>query len=87
MLQQIDFSYFRYILRNMKVGERGQITIPLKLRKRFGIRAHTEVELLEENHQIVLRKKATQGTLSKFSGILKGKGLRSDTLIEEMRGR
>jgi AbrB family looped-hinge helix DNA binding protein len=70
----------------MKIGERGQITIPLILRKRFGLKPFSDVEVLEENHQIIIRKKARPCPFGKFSGILKEKGKRTDRVIEELRG-
>jgi AbrB family looped-hinge helix DNA binding protein len=86
----IDDTYFKYILRNMKVGERGQITIPLDLRKRFGLKPFSEVEVLEEKNQLVIRKKLKPCPLGKFSGVLKGTKVRAgrtDEWIEALRGR
>lgn len=39
-----------------KVGERGQITIPKKLRDRYGVQQGMELELHETAEGIVLRK-------------------------------
>jgi AbrB family looped-hinge helix DNA binding protein len=41
---------------DMKVGERGRVTIPKDIRERFSIGPDTEVNFLVENGQIVLRK-------------------------------
>jgi AbrB family looped-hinge helix DNA binding protein len=49
---------YGYILQNMKVGERGQVTIPKDIREKFGIRPNAEVEFKVVNGSIVLRKAA-----------------------------
>ena len=41
----------------MKIGERGQITIPKELRDKFGLKPETEVEFQIVNNSILLRKK------------------------------
>ena len=71
----------------MKIGGRGQITIPLNLRKRFGLKPFSEVEVLEENNQIIIRKKNQPCPLRNFSGVLKVKGKSTDKIVEELRGR
>jgi AbrB family looped-hinge helix DNA binding protein len=71
----------------MKISEHGQITIPQELRKRFGLLPFVEVEVVEENHRLVLRKKATDPCpIDQFVGILDGGGKRTDAVIEELRG-
>ena len=52
----------------MKVGERGQVTIPKEIRDQFGITAETEVEFRVERHAIVLRKKPRKLNLEKWKG-------------------
>ena len=72
----------------MKIGERGQVTIPKKYRSRFGFAPATEVEFVEQSGQLVLKKtKKESHSISKFIGVLKGRGLRTDDLVEAMRGR
>jgi AbrB family looped-hinge helix DNA binding protein len=41
----------------MQIGERGQVTIPLALRERFGLLPHTEVEFEVREGMLVVRKK------------------------------
>jgi AbrB family looped-hinge helix DNA binding protein len=41
----------------MRIGRRGQVTIPKGLRERFGLKPETEVEFQVVNNSIVLRKK------------------------------
>ena len=72
----------------MKIGERGQVTIPKKYRHRFGLSPSTDVEFVEEAGQLVLKKaKKESHPIGKYVGVLKGKGLRSDDLVEAMRGK
>ena len=72
----------------MKIGERGQVTIPQKYRSRFGLVPATDVEFVEQGGQLVLKKvKKEFHPISKYVGVLKGRGQRSDDLVEAMRGR
>ena len=76
----------------MKIGERGQVTIPKELRERFGLRPDTEVDFQVINGSIVLEKKPRKLNLAKW----KGRCRRSltelgydtaDDFIEDVRGR
>ena len=40
----------------MKVTQKGQVTIPLEIRKKFGIDESTEVDFVERNGQIIVEK-------------------------------
>jgi AbrB family looped-hinge helix DNA binding protein len=76
----------------MKVGERGQVTIPKEIRNRFGISPETEVEFSIVENAIVLRKKSTKLNLKKWKGRCKESfaklGYSSvDKFIEDIRGR
>jgi AbrB family looped-hinge helix DNA binding protein len=72
----------------MKIGERGQVTIPKKYRSRFGFAPATDVEFVEQAGQLVLKKsKKKSHPIGKFVGVLKGRGLRTDDVVEAMRGR
>lgn len=44
----------------MKVGERGQVTIPQELRERFGLLPKTEVEFIVEEGALKLVKKGEE---------------------------
>ncbi len=52
----------------MKVGERGQVTIPKEIRERFGIGPDTEVEFKIEGGRLLLRKRAPELPLRKWKG-------------------
>ena len=73
----------------MKVGEKGQITIPKHLRDRFGLQKDTEVDVVVEDGVIVLRKR-THGVhpVEQVRGIIKLRYANTvDEYIEEIRGR
>jgi len=76
----------------MKIGERGQVTIPKDLRERFGLKPETEVEFLVVNNSILLRKKPKKLNLTRWKGRCKTSfkelgyaGV--DEFIEDVRGR
>lgn len=41
---------------DMKVSRKGQVTIPRAIRERFGLFPGTDVEFLEENDKVVIKK-------------------------------
>ena len=72
----------------MRVTEKGQITIPISLRKRYGLQPNVEVEFLAEAEGIRIKKRGT-GTSNPFRalrGVVK-KRFVVDRYIEEIRGR
>jgi AbrB family looped-hinge helix DNA binding protein len=76
----------------MKIGKRGQVTIPEDLRERFGLKPETEVEFQVVNNSILLRKKPGKLNLTRWKGRCKKsfKALgytRVDEFIEDVRGR
>jgi AbrB family looped-hinge helix DNA binding protein len=76
----------------MRVGERGQVTIPKGIRERFGIGPATEVEFRVIRDSIVLQKKPQKLDLDKWKGRCRDSfrelGYSSvDAFIEDIRGR
>ena len=76
----------------MKVGERGQVTIPKEIRDRFGIGPETEVDFSVVGESIVLRKTPRKLNLAKWKGrcarSFKKLGYSSvDKFVEDIRGR
>jgi len=76
----------------MKVGERGQVTIPKEIRVRFGIGADTEVEFQVLENNIVLKKAPKRLNLAKWKGRCRDSfgelGYTSvDEYMEDVRGR
>jgi AbrB family looped-hinge helix DNA binding protein len=71
----------------MKVGERGQITIPRDIRERYGLGPSVEVEIVEEAGRLLLRKAGLRECpIDRFVGIL-GENESTDRVLEETRGR
>jgi len=77
----------------MKIGERGQVTIPQKLRRRFGLKQRTEVEFVEERGRLILQKAEQQNhpvdlVAGSCKGALRKLGFKSvDAYLEAVRGR
>jgi AbrB family looped-hinge helix DNA binding protein len=59
----------------MKVTERGQITIPKKLRVKYGITDKTEVEVQDTGGGLLIMKKLGSSPFRKFLGKANAKGL------------
>lgn len=71
----------------MKIMERGQITIPKKIREKYGLKPSTEVDLLPVKEGImIVKRRSRKSPFEEVYGILKNRR-DSDSLIEEMRGR
>ena len=76
----------------MKVGERGQVTIPKAIRDQFAIGPDTEVEFRVVNDSIVLKKSPKKLSLAKWRGRCAKSftklGYSSvDSFIDDVRGR
>ena len=76
----------------MKIGERGQVTIPKKFREKFGLHPSTEVEFVSEKGSLLVRRKPLSTKSKKdprdqWVGCLGGEGEEVDEFIEEIRGR
>ncbi len=76
----------------MKIGERGQVTIPKEIREKFGLGPDTEVEFRIVGGSIVLKKGPQKLNLSKWKGRCRDTfsklGYSSvDAFIEDVRGR
>ncbi|HHT9125810.1 MAG TPA: AbrB/MazE/SpoVT family DNA-binding domain-containing protein [Candidatus Brocadiia bacterium] len=64
------------------VTVKGQIVIPSRIRRRYGIKKGTRVCLIERNGEIIL-KPITQEYIRKLAGILDGKGKALKALMKE----
>ena len=76
----------------MKVGERGQVTIPKEIRDKFDLRPNTEVEFHVSHGLITLQKVPKKLNLAQWKGKCKQNfadlGYSSvDEFIEDVRGR
>jgi antitoxin PrlF len=67
------------------VSEKGQITVPKRLRERLGIRAGDRLELTEENGQLVARKALSGDPVAASYGILDTRQT-TDEAIRALRG-
>ena len=76
----------------MKVGERGQVTIPKDIRERFGLGPDTDVDFEVVGEAIVLRKTPQKLDFTRWKGRC-GKSFSElgyssvDEFIDDVRGR
>ena len=71
----------------MRISERGQITIPKRLRDRFGMNKDVEIEITPTEHGLLIQKRAAaQHPVERISGIL-DEAFDVDQYVEEIRGR
>ncbi len=70
----------------IRVNNKGQITIPAKLRKQFGIKAGTRIIIVVNGNSISL-KPITGNYVQALRGSYKGKGLMKAYLAEKERER
>ena len=71
----------------MKIGDRGQVTIPKMIREKYGLLPQVEVEFVKDEGGLLIRKKTSQASpIEKVYGILK-KYESTDQYMEEIRGR
>jgi AbrB family looped-hinge helix DNA binding protein len=76
----------------MKIGERGQVTIPKDIRDRFGLKPDTDVEFRVVKGAIVLKKAPQKLNLRKWKGRCSDSfsklGYSSvDKFVDDVRGR
>ena len=76
----------------MRVSERGQITIPKRLREQFGLNHNVEVEITATERGLLIQKRAAAlHPVDRVAGILDkdalGVGVSVADYIEEIRGR
>jgi AbrB family looped-hinge helix DNA binding protein len=83
MIKSIRFSEGE----NMKISERGQVTIPKTLRERFGLYKDVEIDLLPVKEGLLLQKRTRRKhPVDSVWGVLKRPGA-TDPYVEEVRGR
>ncbi len=69
-----------------RVAERGQVTIPKRLRDKLGMKPGTVLEFSEEMGRLVAIKSETVDPVTDVYGCL-GKKIDTDTIIAQLRGR
>jgi antitoxin PrlF len=67
------------------ISEKGQITVPKRLRDRLGIRPGDRLEFSEDRGHIVVSKTADRDPVATVYGIL-GHGRSTDEALRELRG-
>jgi AbrB family looped-hinge helix DNA binding protein len=73
--------------KNMKIGERGQVTIPKYIREKYGLLPNIEVEFIpEKTGVLIVKKNYEKSPVEKVFGILK-KNENTDRYLEAIRGR
>lgn len=77
-------SYFK----SMKaiVSEKGQVTIPQKLREELGLKPGQVLEFEAKEGVLVARKSGAVGKLDEVIGILSGRVKNTDSYLDEIRG-
>jgi len=71
----------------MKISERGQITIPKRLRDRFGLSKDIEMDLVSTKEGILIQKSSkVKQPVDLLYGLL-NRPSKTDNYIEEVRGR
>ena len=80
------------MLKLMKIGERGRVTIPKEIRCRFGLGPETEVEFHVVREGILLKKVPKPSNLRKWKGRCGNRfselGYSSvDRFVDDVRGR
>jgi AbrB family looped-hinge helix DNA binding protein len=67
-----------------RVTQKGQVVIPVKLRRLLGIQKGTPIAFSEENHRIILQP-LTPDYLRRLQGMLKGEPSVLKTLLRERK--
>ena len=70
---------------NAVVAERGQVTIPKRLRERLGITPHTRVDFEEDAGRLIVTKVVDRDPVARVTGCLR-LGRSSDAVMRELRG-
>ncbi len=71
----------------MRISERGQITIPKRLRERFGMSHNVEVEITPTREGLLIQKQTTaEHPVERVYAILGSNG-NTDDYVEKIRGR
>jgi len=69
-----------------RVAERGQVTIPKRLRERLGVKPGTVLEFSEEHGRLIAIKAGGLDPVSEVYGAL-GRRLHTDAVMAQLRGR
>ena len=68
------------------VTQKGQVTIPKKIREVLGVKKGDEIIFEIEHEKVIVRKKDQEPRFHEYIGYLKGKEYRdSDEIVRKMR--
>jgi len=68
------------------VSEKGQVTIPQKIREQLGLRPGQVLEFEAKEGVLIARKSAPSGNVDEVVGVLRGKVKSTDAYLDEIRG-
>ena len=69
-----------------KITSKGQVTIPKAVRDRLGLRPGDEIDFVEDDGVVRVRKHIDRAAIHKWRGFLKDlKGKDPDEIVREMR--
>lgn len=68
-----------------KVTSKGQVTIPIEVRNKIGIKPGSYIEIRETEVGYVIKKQVEDDCLKKYIGILNNETV-SDKVVRELRG-
>jgi len=73
----------------MKIGDRGQIILPKRLRERYGLNENVEIELVPEEQGILIQKRSVKRkAVAGLRGTAKLRYAKNvDEYIETIRGQ
>ena len=73
----------------MRVTSKGQVTIPQELRRKYGLEADTDVEFVEEEGRVWVRRVETKQPRTRFSRLrgIADAGLSTDQILALTRER
>jgi AbrB family looped-hinge helix DNA binding protein len=76
---------YEYSNRKSRVGERGQVTIPKELRKRYGVKPGNEVVFEERKDGLLIKKVVREDPLRELVGRIRD-DVDVDRHLEQTRG-
>jgi len=71
---------------NAIVSEKGQVTIPHKIREQLGLKPGQILEFETKEGMLIARKTGTPNPVDQVIGILRGRIKNVDDYIDEIRG-
>jgi AbrB family looped-hinge helix DNA binding protein len=69
-----------------KITSKGQVTIPIEIRRRMGLNAGDILEIREAHGDYVFHKHVQDSPFDSYVGYLKADTTDTDNLINDMRG-